>query len=426
MLIGDIIVGVRAILTDMPQVLPPPHLILLQPTSEPGNGSVGVGPYSVVATFTTPWGETAASNELIGTLVSPNNTLILQVNDSNDYEGDFPIVTGINIYVGKAAGGETIKFTYTGGYPGEIITISVATGNPTYQAPPNKSSAYLPDTNGRFCDAYAMYRTLNEALTICSVVAGGIPDVSGIQMFEGQGFYTMPGIWDRLENSWFDGYPVGFDSRSGAFYRNVLSGITFIGILQQSGLVQQLELQPQPNRTGGNTITTAVTGIGDTAVSINDTSQFGLSLGMFQMGTEICSYGSISGGQLIGVARGLGGTSQQNWPVNTPIIELNFRFGGLRLIDYQSTSQYQVGQALSTLNVPPIWIRPIQDYMVSRQNESRANPQEAARKLKDMVSFIKDYAGGRKVVAGPRQVGGMTPAGDGYPSASSGGRIIVP
>lgn len=237
----------------------------------------------------------------------------------------------------------------------------------------------------------------------------------------------MPGIWDKLENCWYDGFPVAFDARGGAFYRNVLSGITFICILQTNADRQIVELQPQPSRSGGNTTLSAPIGLTDTSIPLASIAQIGLALGMIQLGVppnhEIISYGSLSGGSLRGCSRGLGGTQQQAWVAGTVVKELNFRFGGLRL---NQQVQYAPGQALTSLQVPPGWSPALVDYLIGRFREAEQNPQGKGESIKAFTSFLKDYTRGTKQTAGPRQVGGSTPAGDGYPSASSGGRLIIP
>ena len=234
----------------------------------------------------------------------------------------------------------------------------------------------------------------------------------------------MPGIWDKLENFWYDGFPVAFDARSGAFYRNKLSGIVFIAILQMNADRQMLELQPQPSRTGGNDTLSLPIGLTDSTIPLTgQAGSFGLSLGMALIGTEIVSYGTITAPGLTGVARGLGGTQQKAWPAGTAVIELNFRFGGLRLA---SQTQYSVGQSLTSLQVPPAWQPALVDYLIARFREGEQNNQGKGESIKSFTSFLKDYSRGTKQTAGPRQVGSSTPAGDGYPSASSGGRIIVP
>lgn len=421
MLIGDIIVGARELYPDLPQVLPSVILISATPTNAISGQFVPPTTFSVVVTVTTLWGESAPSNELVVNLVAPNNSIQLQLQIGAG-QRNYPIIAGVNVYVGSA-GKETIGYFFPGKGPADVITLD-GTVTGTYQSPPTRSTAFLPDTNGRFVSVGTLYRWLNEALNVASYICKGIPDVSGIQMTSGQGLYTMPGIWDKLENCWYDGYPVAFDGRGGAFYRNVLSGITFICILQTSADRQIVELQPQPSRSGGSTTLSAPVGINDTSIPLTSSAQVGLALGMIQVGTEIISYSTLTGGSATGCARGLGGTQQQAWIAGTVVKELNFRFGGLRL---NQQVQYQPGQALVSLQVPPGWSPALIDYLVGRFREAEQNSQGKGESIKSFSSFLKDYLKGTKQVAGPRQIGGVGyGAGDGYPSASSGGRLIIP
>lgn len=423
MLIGDLIISGRELMPDLPAtLLPPPVISAITPSAT--NPFFGAGTYYLVATFTTLYGETLPSPEVsvvLGVTGSINVTISANFNIAS------PQITGVKVYIGQLTGKEVmlvnipLSAVATGlvfnGIPYNISTIADAA------TPPTRSTAFLPDTNGRFVSVGTIYRWINEALNVASYICKGIPDVSGIQMTSGQGLYTMPGIWDKLENCWYDGYPVAFDGRGGAFYRNVLSGITFICILQTSADRQIIELQPQPSRSGGNTTLSAPIGISDTSIPLTSVAQIGLPLGMLQVGTEIVSYSTLTGGSATGCARGLGGTQQQAWGAGTVVKELNFRFGGLRL---NQQVQYQPGQALTSLQVPPGWSPALVDYLIGRFREAEQNSQGKGESIKAFTSFLKDYVRGTKQIAGPRQLGAATPAGDGYPSASSGGRIIIP
>ncbi len=375
MLIGDIIISARELYPDLPGVISSPGVPVLTQLQVAG-ANVPPGTWYIKLTLSNLWGETSPSTEASITVVAPNNA----INVSWGLIGGTLIQTGVNAYIGASAGQESVKFSSTD----NTGNFNITTIGQVQSVVPTRSTAFLPDTNGRMISVGTVYRWLNEALNVASYICKGIPDTSGLQMKSGQGMYVMPGIWDKFENCWYDGYPVAFDARSGAFYRNVLSGITFIGILQTSSDRQIMEFQPQPSRSGGTTTLSAGIGISD---------------------------------------RGLGGTQQQAWPIGTVVNELNFRFGGLRL---NQQVQYQPGQSLLTLQIPPGWAPALVDYLVGRFREAEQNFQAKGESIKSFTSFLKDYNRGTKQVAGPRQLGGSTPAGDGYPSASSGGRLIIP
>lgn len=416
MLVGDIIIAARALMPDLPRTLPPPAGLAAGVVAANGS-TLPTGTYTVILTFTNQWGETQATAAVTGLVIGANQGIQVTAPAFNTN----PAATGCRAYF-ALTGQPYVQYQASSSLPFTISTPGLP------GTPPTRNTSFYPDSDGNAVSAYTLYDWLNDALTVASYVCKGIPDTSGIQMTSGQGFYTMPGIWDKLENCWYDGFPVAFDARSGAFYRNVLSGITFIAILQTSADRQILELQPQPSRTGGTDTLSAQAGLTDTTLSLTgNASSFGIALGMAMLGTapnvEIVSYGRISTPGLIGVARGLGGTQQQVWAANTPVTELNFRFGGLRL---SQRIAYTPGNSAVTLQVPPGWKPALVDYLVGKFREAEQNVQGAGESLKKFTSFCKDYMKGTKQTAGPKQLGYVTPAGDGYPSASSGGRIIVP
>jgi len=398
---------------DLPRTIPAPTGLAAAVVIPGGGSTLPAATYNVVLTWTNQWGETTATAPVTGLIVPVGSGI--QINAPSFTTN--PSATGCRVYFAQT-GQPYVQYAASSVIP----FIISAPGIPG--TPPTRFTSFYPDSDGNMVSAYTVYDWLNDALTVASYVCKGIPDMSGVQLISGQGMYVMPGIWDKFENCWYDGFPVAFDARSGAFYRNVLSGITFIAILQVNSDRQILEFQPQPSRSAGTT-TVAAPGIGltDTFIPLTSTAAIGLALGMVKVGTEIISYSTISGGGLTGCARGMGGTQQAAWPAGTAVSELNFRFGGLRL-SQQVT--YSPGMSGITLQVPPGWKPALVDYLVGKFREAEQNGPAAGESLKKFTTFLKDNVRGTKQTAGPRQVGSSTPAGDGYPSASSGGRIIVP
>ena len=411
MLVGDILISARTLMPDLPRSLPVPTTPTAAVVASIGS-TLPAGTYTIVFTWTNQWGETQASTAVGGLVVGVNQGIQVTAPAFTTN----PSATGCRAYF-AFTGQPYVQYQAASALPFTISTPGLP------GTPPTRNTSFYPDSDGAMVSAYTLYDWLNEALTVASLVCKGIPDITGIQMLIGTGSYILPGMWDKFENCWYDGFPVAFDARSGAFYRNVLSGITFIGILQTNSDRQVLELQPQPSRSGGTTTLSGAVGITDTTIPLTAISQIGLALGLVQVGTEIISYSTLSGGNLVGCIRGLGGTQQSAWPMGTTVNELNFRFGGLRL---SQQIRYVPGNSGITLQVPPGWKPALVDYLVSKFREGEQNAQGADSSLKKFTAFLKDYVRGTKQTAGPRQVGMVTQAGDGYPSASSGGRIIVP
>jgi hypothetical protein len=410
-LVGDAIISARALMPDLPRTLPPPSGLTVGVVAAIGS-TLPAGVYSLLFTFTNIWGETPPSAIVAGLNIGVNQGIQITAPLFNTN----PAATGCRVYF-ALPGQPYVQYQRSTVIP---FTIS-SPGLPG--TPPTRNTSFYPDSDGPMVSAYTLYDWLNDGLTVAAHVAHGIPDMSGIQMVSGTGMYIFPGMWDKLENIWYDGFPVAFDARSGAFYRNTLSGITFIGILQTNSDRQVMELQPQPSRSGGNTTLSASIGITDVTIPLAAIGNIGLPLGMAQIGDEIVTYSSFNGGNLVGCVRGMGGTQQAAWAGGTAVKELNFRFGGLRL---NQQVRYSPGDSMITLQVPPGWKPALVDYLVGKFREAEQNSQGAGESLKKFTAFVKDYTRGTKQTAGPRQVGNVTPAGDGYPSASSGGRIIVP
>lgn len=413
MLVGDVITSARVLMTDLPRATPSPTGLVAGAVTV--STTLPSGTYNLIFTFTNQWGETLPTAP-VTVVVAPGQALQITA----PLFINFPNATGCRVYF--ALQGQP----YVQYQPGSALPLIIASpGLPG--SPPTRNTSFFPDSDGPMVSAWTLYDWLNDALLAASLVCKGIPDMSGLQLVSGQGMYVIPGMWDKFENCWYDGFPVAFDARSGAFYRNTLSGITFVAILQTNSDRQIMEFQPQPSRSGGTTTLSAGIGITDTTIPLTAIGNIGIALGMAQLGSgptaETMSYSTMSGNALQGCVRGMGGTQQSAWPGGTVVSELNFRFGGLRL---NQQVRYSPGSSGITLQVPPGFKPALVDYLVSKFKEATQDQQGAGQSLQKFTSFLKDYVKGTKQTAGPRQVGAVTPAGDGYPSASSGGRIIVP
>lgn len=367
------------------------------------------GTYQLQLSYTNPWGET---------FPSPILTLAVGVNQSILTSGGLPpSATGARMYYGLV--GQPLNSFLTG----NSSTFAIK-GSSTFSAlvgsPPTRATSFYPDSEGSFVSAYTIFRWLSEALTTASGICGGIPSTSGMQSISGQAMYLLPSTWEKVTSLWFDGFPIALAGRNDAFYRNKLPGISFLGILQEDADRTYLELQPQTNRTGGATVTSGGVGITASSIPCTDLSSFKLSLGLAQVGTEVVSYSAISGSNLTGVSRGLGGTTQSAWLANAPVTELNIRMGGNRIF----TGQYAPGSSNQTLNVPPGWRRPLIDYLLNKAREGEQSPAEAKRKLEEFTNLLKGTMHANKQVFGPRQIGGPSAMGDGIPT-SAGFRTFI-
>jgi hypothetical protein len=420
MLAGDLILGCRVRINDLPRTLPAPSVaasvsIVVAPSTLP------IGNYYIVLTFTNSFGQTIATPES-GPFNIADAAHSLQV--TAPAIASIPGATGINVYYGQAVGGEN-QWLPASSLP---FTIS-GLGNPGI--PPTRNTSFYPDVDGQRISAYTIYQWLNKALDIASNISDGIPDMTALPTVANQAMYQLIGQWMKIDHGWWDGYGISLGGRDDLFYRNVVPGVVRTGVLQQVSNNYIIELQPQPNRSGGSTTINGAITISANSIIATDVSGFKLPFGMALLGVppdptkcEVISFSTISGNTLGGVIRGMGGTVQQAWPTLTPIAEANLRLSGMR--SFISPS-FAPGDSLKTLPIPSGWSYPIEDFMVSRFRETEGNVSEANRLMQSFERSIKDYLKGNKLTAGPRQVGAPGQSGmDTYPMAGSGGRWIIP
>jgi len=419
MLVGDLIIGCRERINDLPRTLSSPSSLLTAAVVAAVGSTLPVSnSYNIKATFVNQWGETLSTNEIIGLNVGVNQGIQITAPAIATVAG----ATAIRVYYGILTENQWVQSMVI------PFTIS-APGNPG--VPPTRNSSFYPDIDGQRVNAYSLYRWLNQALDIATNIADGIPDMTALATVNTQTMYQVIGQWAKFDHGWWDGYQIQLGGRDILFYRNVVPGVVATGILQQISDRVIIELQPQPNRSGGVTTSPGAINIADTTLTLTDVSGFKLSFGMAIIGVppdpslcEVVSFSTISGANLTGVIRGMGGTVQRAWPAGVAVAEGNLRLSGRRSF---VAPNYLPGDSLRTLSVPSGWPDPLMDYMVSRFREAEGNVNEANRLMTAFTKRIKDELMGNALVAGPRQVGLPGSGGlDTVPSRGLGGNIILP
>lgn len=393
-LIGDVIIGARELIPDMPQVIP----ALVTPTASviaAGGSTLPVGTYALVITFITPWGETIASTEVTGLVVGANQGIQISAPSLP------PSATGMNAYLtlaGGAAGSEQLL------YQSSVIPFTISTVAPAAATPPTRNTAWLPDTNGKFISAGTVYRWLNEGLRRLSLKVGGLQDYTAVGSTSGQSLYPLTGQWRKLQSVWYDGFPLGFGNQRGFFRRNqIQSSVLASAAISINTNVAVLEVFYQPIRTAGqSTLTGAISPTSTTAAlaALTNFQPFGPP--MFALiGNEIVAYAAQSGLNLTGLIRGIGGTTPQSWPIGTLVRELNIPVLGKRL----HTIQYVPGNALNTLPLPVGWESILPTYILSRSRDAEQDTQSATKYLKDFDDAALELLRANRQIAGPVQVG---------------------
>jgi hypothetical protein len=394
-LVGDIVQQFRDLAQDPPQTLAAPGITALTAISTVG-GTIPLGTYYLVLTIYNQWGETVASNEQSATLSGIQNSI--QITWTSAPLGS--IAGGLRAYIGLAAAAENsyIPFSFPASQPLLLTSPGTNAG-----APPATSTAYLPDTDGSYVRASPVFRWLNDALRQGSRLMNGFTDYSGFPSTINFATYLITGEWTKMTQAWYDGYPVSFAPTSGFFKRNtvtssILAGWSISFYNNQLGV----EVWPQPARTATVTSLALPMLPTDTVATLTSTGGFLLpTYGMVQFGTEICAYNGISGNQLIGLLRGLGGTAASAWAASTPATELNAFFQGKRVFN----TQYTPGQASLNLPIPAGMDGILINFLMSKFLETERDWQGAKAKMDSFTAQIKDYMRMNRQIAGPVQAG---------------------
>lgn len=432
-LVGDIIMGTREQMTDLPQSLAAPLSVTTSQTTIGTSGpilfSAGQTVYYQV-TQLTPWGESTPT-ALANVSIAANNTW-LAVAGACSYNA-----SAVRVYFTTVANAPLEQyFQLTLNSQGTFVVIVGGTITGISQ-PPQRTSAWLPDTDGTSASASTLYRWLNEGLKAAAVIADGIRDITGIPSIVGSAQYRLIGYWKRIDNNFYDGYPVVQGTKMEIFRHSPVTGLSGTCTMNVSSNRQFVEFYPQPQRTAGNgTLSSALAIDGTTLNFTPGSSGFVLGFGLALIGTypptlensqtgpgscELVYFSTTASGQLFNLSRGMGGTQPQAWPIGTPIQEINIYMTGLR-----NPITYSVGQSALSLSLPPAWEDAIRSYMLYRFRDAEQNRNEASSLLKEFEMKCKAMTGTRQVM-GPRriQVGGTaTEVAGGFGSPFGG--VILP
>lgn len=408
MLVGDLIVGLRTLGPDPCGVMPTPSLANFPVAQLAQACTLTPGQYFCKVTLFTSWGETDPSAE--SAAITVDNAHGIQVT------GVLPVgVSKLRVYFGIGVGNE-LQFQDFTALPGNIVAFGSA------GIPPVRNRAYLPDTDGGFAAAQAVYDWLNEALLIMGKASGGVYDATGVPTVNQQPMYQLRGNWLSIDHAWYDGWVMDIGNKRDILYRDrVSAAVAGLTVLTKSADVQLIEIFPQANRTAVTTLTTNQ--MTATDVSVGLTGGFGgflLPFGLALLGgSEIVAYQSSTSNLLSGLLRGLGGTVPFAWPIGTSVQELNVRMAGYRL-----PSTYTVGQSNSVVPVDPAWRIWLAQFMLAKFREAEGERQVASGLRKEFMAEVEKLGKNKKAIVGPRQVGGDTNVGEVYGGSLGGGWLL--
>jgi hypothetical protein len=369
---------------------------LVNPTSAvavvAGASTLPAGTYRCVVTQTNNWGETLGATEVSGLVVSGN---VIQVTSAL-----VPGATTIRAYLTLPGGAAGTECQYATSTVSPFIISAPPTG---VGAPPDRNTAWNPDSDSDFVSAGAMYRWLNNGLAKISRHTGGLRDYGGMQSILNQPIYQIPGQWNAITDVWYDGYwMMGADK--GYFFRrnSVTSQVLSSATISIQNNQQYMEVYPQPARTSSTTTLAFPMAANDVNATLTDASGFVLPFGFMKVDSEIMAYSSINGNSMIGlIPRGLGGTGAVAHLAGAQVLELNLFFAGRR----QMLTQYVPGNSGLLLPTPSGWELLLINYLAGRAKLVEHDAQSFQAFDNDMEKMIKNWAETNKGVLKRRQIG---------------------
>lgn len=406
--IGYAIISARQAIPDMPQTLP--ATVAAATVAGASGSTLAAGTYAVKVTQFNSYGETIPAGETTGLVVGANQGI--QVTSPLQ-----PGASKIRVYLTLPNGSEGTEQQYieSATSPFTISTPPTNTG-----VPPQRNRAWLPDTDGEFVSATAMYGWVNDALKIISREAGGLTDYCGIQSVINNPLYYIPGEWNQITDIWYDGYWLMGGERRNYWRRNTItSSILSSATISGNNNQQLLELYPQPARTAFSTTLAANLAANATTLQVASSSGFVLPFGFLQVDNEFCAYGAINGNNFTSLIRGLGGSGAVAHNMNAPVLELNVFWNGKR----QIFTQFVPGMAETLLPIPNAWDIMVSKYCVARARDVELDGNAAEQQQKYISAQVKDWMRQNKGVVKPRQMGPPSQPGI-YYGDIAGGLIV--
>lgn len=419
MLVGDILLSAREAVPDLPGTLVAPQVGDIAVSVVGSANPLPAGTYYMQLTYGTLWGETNPAAETNITLISGQ---ALRIDATNSPY--LNVIAFVNVYTGVASGAEIRQYNLLLSTVNPVGVIDATTPF-SIAPPPQGNGAFLLDSGGPVASAAQIFRWFRDALNSIAAANGGVPDTCGFPTVLGKALYTLPGDWKDIDAAWYDGYPVFLGSGKQVYRHNPLTSVS--GMMSYSQVANQLvcEMFPQPVRTAGTGTLVAALALTDTQVLTNGFNGFVLSFGLVQLGAgsnvEFVSY-TASGNSLTSMVRGLGGTTAQAWPINTPMTEMNVMFAGWR-----APILYYPGMAATVINLPSDWVPLLHKYLLSRYRLIEQQDEDAVRLEKEFFAGLAS-ATKRKSPIGERQIQPLdTTMVDVFPGLSrTFGGLIVP
>jgi hypothetical protein len=386
-LIGDPILEMRQVLSDMPGVLGTPSHTAAVVTAT--GSTLAAATYVIMVTQRNAWGETLTSTETTGTVIGANQGI--QITSAL-----LPGATTIRAYLGTGSAGSENQFVESTTSPFTISTPPTNAGSV-----PTRNTAYNPDLDGSFLSAGAVFQWLNKGVELLSQLTGGIRDYTGVGTSNQQALYVLNGNWKEISDIWYNGYWFGGGARKYYFKRSaVVSGILTTATISVRDNRTVLELYPQPDRNAGTTTTTASMGTGDSSIAIASAGVLLMPFGFVQIDSEIMAYSNNASNTLTGLIRGIGGTVAATHASGATVTELNLAINGLRL----GGSSYAPGNANLTMPFPQGWSGLLSKYLTARAYEVEKDGQSAKRLMDEFKQESQQYRSNNSIF-GQRQVG---------------------
>ena len=431
--VGELIMSRRESAPDLPiQTYPAPRTPTIIFTGTSPLGGFESGDFFCQSTLVFPWGESLPSLEASFT-IAPGQDMVNVV-----LQGAQAGMIGFRLYLGTASGGEYssvfLPFVPSPGFPVNGIQSDVYGYPVQYGSPPTRSTAYVPDSDGRMLAASRVFGWLNDGLGLAGQITGGLPNFSGVPTVAGQPFYTLQGNWKKIDGAWYNGYPVFFGRRTDVFRKNNVTGISAAICVDMYNDRVIIELWPQPSADAGFATLTNLMGPTDSSAALTPLAGFSFQtgFGFVRLGprfpstnredVEIVSVQSYNLNTLNGMTRGWGGTRPRLWPAGTHVGELNACISGLIIPE-----PYAPGDSATTLYLPPGWSSGLHKYMLSRFREAERRRQEAKSLLDEFTATMQNLRTTRQY-AGPIQIQASTGRGsEVYPGLGGPfGGVIVP
>lgn len=274
-----------------------------------------------------------------------------------------------------------------------------------------------PSTDGGLFRAQTLYRFLNDGIkALVTKTNWVVDDWTAVPVTQHIPHYFVDSRWQSFDEVFVNGWRLGFAAEGYLMWpQRVETGQPVCYSIHNTTDQTSVRFFPAPNYTDLATTLSSLTDAVQTTLFVGNTTGF-LPYGFVQIDSELIQYYNLTSNTLVGVLRGIGGTTATTHSASTPVTHCSGWIKGVR-------TPKEIVTASDILEVPNSFQYPLQLYVLSRCRQSENEFQEASSLMQQFMQECEQRKNDPKLQA--NQGLSVRPYGDRVFGSLAWGRAVV-